>query len=225
MVRMLDWIREKMTGQGRPEKIEPLEFVKEDKVPVEYELKFYENRNGRHTVQYNGTHLCTCGIGEFDDVREYFNSHYNGDNLEQVSSELKGRFNMKIYENRVYTKSRKRKGKPGRRKRGYRENSLQFEVKPTGRVQVRVMDNGRINTICQCYGGQVKEVQKEYDSLKRTHSLDEIKVIMKNKYNLRKNGRGYGNHEIVIGSNGLCYKDGKLQKLDPSIYKRVDDFL
>ena len=29
MVRMLDWIREKMTGQGRPEKIEPLEFVKE----------------------------------------------------------------------------------------------------------------------------------------------------------------------------------------------------
>ena len=226
MVRVLDWIRQRMTNNKDSSETRPLEVIETDVTNKEYKLRFYENRNGRHTVHYDGTHLCTCGTGEFNDVREYFNTHYDGNNLEQVSSELKGIFNKKIYNNRVYTKSRKR-GKTGTKKRGrrrksFRENRLQFEDKGTGRIQVKVSDNGKTQTVCQCYKEQIDEVQRKFDSLKYNHGLDEIKVIMKGEYNLHKNGRNQNKHEIIINSNGLCYKDGRLQKLDPSVYDKAN---
>ena len=207
-----------------------LDIIEEKMSNPSDDLKFYENRSGRMAVHYKSTHLCLCDKGQMDEVKDYFDCNFKGDNLMQVSSELKERYNMKIYTARKYSKPRK-SSKRGRKAKSYRENRLQFEVKSSGRVQVRVFDKGRVNTICQCYDYQMERVQREYDILKKTHSLDEIKVIMKGQYNIRKNGvrksdkTSSKGHKILIDSNGVVYMDGKLEKIDPNIYDKVNKFL
>lgn len=226
----LDRIKEMLNVKTAQSSERQLDLIEEKMSNPSDDLRFYENRSGRMAVHYKSTHLCLCDKGQIHEVRKYFDEAYDGDNLMQVQSDLKERYNKKIYTDRTYSKPRK-VTKRGRRKKSYRENRLQFETKPSGRVQVRVFDKGKVNTICQCYDYQTERVQREYDILKNTHSLDEIKVIMKGQYNLRKNGsrKSTGvtvkDHRIHIDSNGMVYKDGKLQKIDPNIYDKVNDFL
>ena len=228
---LFDWIRDRVNNRKPVPEERQMMKVEERMTEENHVLKFYENRKGRFAVQYNRNHLCLCDKDEKEEVEKYFRTHYKGDNLEEISTELKKRYNQKIYANRKYVNGKKRtggkrKGKRGRKPKSYRENRLQFQEKNGGRIQIRVSDKGRVHTICQCYPDQKEEAIRRYELLKRNHSLDEIKVVMKNDYNIQRKNKDRGiSHNIQIDSNGTCYKDGKLCKIDPEMYDTINRYL
>lgn len=185
-----------------------------------YPLKFYRNTSGRYGVSYNNTHICTCSEEQMMEVQEHFDNGYDGNNLTIISDELKLKYNEKIKKNRTSHKRRRRKG------RTFRDSKLQFEQKPTGRLQVRVNDNGRVHTICQCYPNQKDSVVSDFNSLKKFYDLEMVKHKMKMEYNLR--GKGKVNdvkHIISVDNDGTIYKDGKYIKVNKRIYELVNGLL
>ena len=73
------------------------EEVKEEQ---QYTLKFYQKKNGRCQVTYKSNYLCSCENNETTEVEKYFNEHFNGENIQQVSDELKKIYNKKIQQNK-----------------------------------------------------------------------------------------------------------------------------
>lgn len=182
-------------------------------------LKFYENRSGRYSVNYKNTHICTCTKEEIPEIQKHFDKQYRKKPVEDISEELKVRYNEKIKRNKI-------KEKRHRNSKTYKESKLQFEEKPTGRIQVRVNDNGKVHTICQCYPDQKFDVIKKFNELKKTHELDSLKSKMKKEYNLRGKSRDDdAKHTISISDDGAIYKDGKYMKVNKSIYDFVNGIL
>ena len=182
-------------------------------------LKFYVNRSGRYSVNYRNTHICTCKEDEIIEIQKQFDKMYGKMSIEEISDELKVKYNEKIKRN-------KRKESRHRNCKTYKESRLQFEEKPTGRIQVRVNDNGKIHTICQCYPDQKLDVVKKFNELKKTYELDSLKTMMKREYNLRGKSRDDGvKHTISISDDGAIYKDGKYMKVNKSIYDFVNGIL
>lgn len=203
---------------------EDVELVKHTLPTGRYSLKFYHNRNGRYGVHYGKTQLCLCNKSEIVEIQSYFDENFNGKNIDEISQNLKARYNIKVYPTRGIKQKPVKAKTSRRRKKSYKQNKLAFEEKRTGRVQVRVMDKGKITTICQCYPNQKEEVSQRFNSLKKTHSLDEIKSIMKEEYNIRKVSNNVV-HEIIIRNNGTVIKDGKLCTIDSKLYELVDKFI
>ena len=142
---------------------------------AKYPLKFYKTRSdGRYSVHYSGNHLCNCSYENARKVQDYFDEHFNGKNLNKVTHELKKEHNQII-------KTRKR----GRKPKSYKKNSLRFQPRKNGRLEVAVSDKGRTHVVCNCYRDQMEQVQEDFENIKSNHSLDEIKEMMKNKYNIK----------------------------------------
>ena len=147
---------------------------------AKFPLKYYESNKDRYNVQYNNVHLCTCNRSQGEEVQKDFDRLFDGKNIDDVSRNLKDKYNMKIQNN----KSVKRKKK--QIKGTYRTNKLCFNNhKNNGRLQVKVRHNGKPHTICNCYPHQKDEIRRKYDILKKDNNLETIKIIMKNDYNLR----------------------------------------
>lgn len=188
--------------------------------------KFYKKPNGRYQVTYKSNHICTCEEAEIGQVQEYFQQNYNGENITEISNTLKKQYNIKIQHNKKYKKTKK----AGRKKGTWKNNKLTFEDKPSGRCQVRVMDNGKYRTVCSCNINQKQEVTRRWNNLKKTHKFNEIRDIMKNDYNLRqlppRKPRKMGEqHSVTINSRGQIYLDGKFMKVDKEIYNGVTNHI
>lgn len=209
-----DWVLYKVNGIKPEQKTELINH----RLPTEQcenSINYYRNKNGRYTVNFKNTHICTCAEKDIPEVQKYFDNHYNGNNLKDVSNKLKRTYNEKI----------RRKGIKGKKPRlkTYRHNNVTFESKPSGRLQVRVRNNNRIHTVCQCYPEEKDIVRRRYDELKGTYGLDEIKVLMKREFNLRRIN-GYGSDDvnsIIIRDDGVCYRNGKRIEVDESVYSFV----
>ena len=78
----------------------------EEEEELQYTLKFYQKKNGRCQATYKSNYLCTCKNNETTEVEQYFNEHFNGENIQQVSDELKKIYNKKIQQNKKYNKLR-----------------------------------------------------------------------------------------------------------------------
>lgn len=168
---------------------------------AKYPLKFYKTRSeGRYSVIYGKNHLCNCSYEGRRKVQDYFDEHFNGKNLNQVTLELKKEHNQVI-------KTRKR----GRKPKSYKRNHLRFQPRKNGRLKVAVSDKGKTHTICNCYNYQIEQVKKDFENIKTNHSLDEIKEMMKNKYNIKdtpkeivkpkrkgKSNRGYSENKVLF---------------------------
>lgn len=216
----MDWVIYKVNGRmPKPQKkrdvgIENNMLPKNDR---KYGLKFYRNQNGRYSVMYHKEYLCMCSYEDIQDIQKYFDENFNGKNAKQMSKELKGKYNQKI-------RSVKRgiKGKP------YSQNRLNFQKKDGGRLCARVNDKGKVHTICQCYENQKKEVSDTYDMLKESNSIDTIKEIMKDRYNIigRNNKKAnLNNHQINITKDGAIYKNGEFITVDSKVYDFIDNYI
>lgn len=222
----IDWVIYKVNGQ-KPEKREKqTKLVNNTISPAKrtYPLKFYKTHTDeRYNVSYDCIHLCTCHESEIMEVQEFFDKNHDSMSMKEMSEKLKTRYNLKIKRNVSHPVKRSR---IPRRLKTYKQNVPTFENKKTGRMQVRVMDKGTTHTLCSCYPHQREEVVSKYNSLKRTHELDDIKDIMKTKYNLRRLDSNRKNvHEININSNGNFFYDGKFIKSDEKLYKLIDDYI
>ena len=209
-----EWIRRKFTTEMDSNLYEhKLSWGKQP-------LKFYKNISGRYSVSFNGKHICTCKEEQIVEIQKHFDNRYGKETIDDISEELKLKYNEKI----------KRKMKKVRRHKNYktyRESKLQFETKPRGRVQVRVNDNGKVHTICQCYPDQKDEVIRKYDILKKTNDLEILKKKMKDEYNLRGKSKDVERvkHVISVDNDGAVYKDGKYIKVSKSIYDLVNGLI
>ena len=215
----IDWVIYKVNGKlpSKPKesrlKLEKHSLPKDER---KYAVKYYHNNNGRYSAFYNKKHLCMCDYGDIPKIQQYFDKHYNGKNINYLSKTLKKRYNQKR------KKQRGVKGKP------YSKNRLNFQKKKNGRICARVSDNGKIHTICQCYENQRKEVSHTYDSLKKTHDIESIKEIMKERYNIIATNIKYphlNKHQINIMEDGAVYKDGKFVKVDSNIYEFINTYI
>ena len=185
--------------------------------------KFYKKQNGRYQVTYKSNHLCTCEEEEIPQVQEYFQQNYDGENITEISNTLKEQYNIKIQHNKKYKKAKK----TGKRRGTWKSNKLTFEDKPSGRCQVRVMDNGKYRTVCSCNTNQKHEVTRRWNNLKKTHKFNEIRDIMKKDYNLRQlpPRKMEEDHSVTINSRGQIYLDGKFMKVDKEIYNGVTNHI
>ena len=152
--------------------------VKSPKFP----LKFYDTHRERWNVQYDNVHLCTCKTDEKEEIQNYFDKTFKGDNLYEISKVLKEKYNLKIQINKTYSKRKTKKPKLAT----YKTAKLCFNNVGGGRVQVKVRDNGVTHTICNCYPSQKEEVLQKYNILKKNNNLETIKIILKKEYNLKK---------------------------------------
>ena len=189
-------------------------------------LRFQVRKDSRIEVAVSDkghTHvICYCDEDQIDDVQAYYDSLKKSNSLDDVKIKMKQKFNKKTCN---------RKSRP--KNNTYKESKLSFEVKQTGRVQVRVRDNGKIHTICSCSPLQVDEVRERYDGLKHNHDLDEIKLLMKKEFNKKINWKSEkandihtkGIHHIMLNENGSIYQDGHFVCVDDSLYSLVDKLL
>ena len=190
---------------------------------AKYPLKFYKTRSeGRYSVIYGKNHLCNCSYENARKVQDYFDEHFNGKNLNHVTSELKKKHNQII-------KTRKR----GRKPKSYKRNHLRFQPRKNGRLEVAVSDKGKTHTLCSCNPNQKEQVSSRYDELKTEHDLDYIKKTMKEEFNLRVNGRVNGKynsndnvkHQISIREDGVVFKDGQYVCVNEQLYDIVSMLL
>lgn len=214
MKKPLNWIKTRIT-KGKQDTTLNEHKLTWGKQP----LKFYRNKSGRYSVNYKNTHVCTCDESEIVEIQKQFDKQFGRKDIEEISDELKVKYNEKIKRNI-------KKDKKHRNCKTYKESRLQFEEKPTGRMQVRVNDNGKIHTICQCYPNQKEEIIKRYDLLKKSNDLDSLKMKMKKDYNLRGKARdSEAKHIISINDDGTIYKDGKYIKVSRNIYDLVNGLI
>ena len=180
-------------------------------------VKFYKNNNGRYTAMYNKKYLCMCSYEDIPKIQQYFDKRYKGDNLDNISKNLKKKYNCSI-----------QKKKRGVKPKPYSENNLNFQTKPNGRLTVRVSDNGKQHSICQCYESEREEVLRTFNLLKKNHDIESIKKIMRSKYNIIHRKRIVTNqikHEINIRDDGTVFKDGKLMTVDNAIYDFINNYI
>ena len=209
----IDWVIYKVTGKNP-------ETQKNIRTEPEHHLNFYRTHTeNRYNATYKNKHLCTCHKDQIDNVQEYFDEYYNKKSLDEISSELKARYNLRIKKNRPIAEQ----SRIPKTRKSYKHNNLSFEKKKTGRCQVRINDKKKIHTICSCYPHQKDKVINDYNMLKKEHGIEEIKKIMKRKYNLRVT-KNRDIHEININSKGNCFYDGKFVKNDDRIYKVLDEY-
>ena len=215
---MLDWLMKKINGR-KTEKRVVLENNSLPKKERKLELKFYKNNRGRYSVHYNGKYLCMCDEQDISQIQDHFDKEYNGKNFKKVSKELKEQYNHQIQSG----KSKKKRG----RSRSYRFNEVNFQEKDNGRMCVRVSDNGKQHTICQCYPSEQDAVSTMYDSLKKTHDIEDIKKLMKDKYNLHTKtvSKSQKKETITLDNNGVVYKNGKMVCVDNGIFEKVNKFI
>lgn len=183
-----------------------------------FKLKFYDQGNGRYNVQYRGNYLCFCDKKEIAAVQSDFDKDFNGNNLTEMNEVLRKKYNKVTRTNNV-PKTQKRTRRKNRV--SYKTGRLTFENRKNGRLQVRVLDKGKTQSICCCYPEERDEVVERYNNLKKDHTLQDIKKIMKKDYNIRKS-RDKNYHNISINSNGVVYLDGKFVKSDANLYDLVN---
>lgn len=164
------------------EKIRKILHWKINREP-QFPLKFYETREDRYNVSYQNVHICTCKDSQRKEVQDYFDEHYTGDNLLEISDVLKEKYNLKIQRGKSYPKG-KGKGRKSK-KANYKTARLCFNETPSGRLQVKVRDKGKSQHICSCYPSEKEEVARKYHMLKKNNNLETIKIILKEEYNLR----------------------------------------
>lgn len=146
--------------------------------PEDDRLRYSKPKNGRCNVYYGNNYLCTCEERQKDAVQAFFDAHYDGD-IEAISASMKRQFNLRVQQATP-------KVKRGRKLTPYFENKLRFADTPTkDRIRVQITDMGNTEQLCTCYRHQKPEVILRYGALKNSHSLEEIKSIMKREYNLR----------------------------------------
>lgn len=144
------------------------------------DLRFYNSNENRYNVHYKKVHLCTCNKSQKEEVEQYFVKHFDGENISEISSALKNKYNLKIQNKKSYPNGRKKKPK----KVSYKTAKLCFYKTVDGRMQVKVRDNGKSHTVCSCYPHQQEEVLKKFNTLKKENNLETIKIILKEEYNL-----------------------------------------
>lgn len=219
----IDWVIYKVNGK-LPE--QRTNLINNSLPPKQrkYPLKFYATKNeDRYNVHYKQKHLCTCHKTNIMDIQNYFDENYDETNIPEIREALKQKYNIKIKRN---VKKNIRKSRIPKKLRNYKQNRPSFENKKNGRVQVRVNDKDKIHTLCSCYPYQKNDIVSEYDVLKRTHDLPEIKKILKSKYNLRKvNVKDNFMHDIHITQNGSFFYDGKFIKVDKDLYDVVNKYI
>ena len=210
----IDWVIYNVNGElPKQKKTSKLEKHSLPKSERKYLVKYYRNRNNRYGAFYNKKHLCMCNYEDIPHIQNYFDKHYNGNNINSISRNLKRKYN--------YTKK-------GIKPKTYSKNRLNFQEKSNGRFCARVNDRGKTHTICQCYGNERKEVSDTYDSLKKSHNIEEIKEIMKRQYNIinrKKRNGDLNNHEINITNKGAIYKDGEFIKVDSTLYDFINKYI
>ena len=141
---------------------------------------------------------------------------------------MKNKYNIKDTPKEIAKPKRK-----GKANSSYSENNVLFELRETGRVQVRVSDKGKTHTLCSCNPNQKEQVSSRYDELKTEHDLDYIKKTMKEEFNLRVNGRVNGKynsndnvkHQISIREDGVVFKDGQYVCVNEQLYDIVSMLL
>lgn len=220
MSRIRTWIKNKINVSRTRQFPEDIELEKHTLPNGKYKLKFYDHGNGRYNVQYRGNYMCFCNKDDIGEVQSYFDDNFNGDNVEKISDELRTRYN-------VVKKQRKpmKKGTSKRRRKTYKTSNLSFENRKNGRMQVRVMDKGKTHSLCCCYPYQREQVIDKFNYLKKDHTLDEIKKILKDDYNIRKTNKQTSNHNVSINSNGMVWKDGQFVKVDSKLFDLIDEYI
>lgn len=205
---------------------------RKSKTYKENPVRFYERKNGRFQVIVNNkgkTHtICHCNKDQIEPIKKDYEMIKNKKSLDEIKSIMKEKYNEVKNETPQPIQSPKKRGLIG-----YRESRLQFDEKSTGRVQVRVRDNGRYETLCSCGVSQVGDVQSKYNDLKNVHDLEEIKDILKEEFNLKITGRkvkdklpsSARNHQIVIDENGAVYKDGKFLFANDTMYDWINSLI
>ena len=178
-------------------------------------MKFYKTRSeGRYSVIYGKNHLCNCSYENARKVQDYFDEHFNGKNLNQVTLELKKEHNQVI-------KTRKR----GRKPKSYKRNHLRFQPRKNGRLKVAVSDKGKTHTICNCYNYQIEQVKKDFENIKTNHSIEEIKEMMRNKYNIKDTPKEISKPKKRAKNNGSYFENNVLFELRETgrVQVRVSD--
>ena len=220
MVKIRTWIRNRITRNRTYEVQENVELSNHTLPIGKYELKFYDHGNGRYNVQYRGNYMCFCNKEDIYEVQSYFDNNFDGKNLENISDELRTKYNM------VKRQRKPMKNSTSRRKRKtYKTSNLSFENRKNGRMQVRVMDKGKTHSLCCCYPYQREQVIDKFNYLKKDHTLDEIKKILKDDYNIRKTKKQTSNHNVSINSNGMVWKDGRFVKVDSKLFDLIDEYI
>lgn len=224
----MDWVKYQITGQIP-------DYLQEEENPLlhkfkvkggKYPLKFYNDATikGRKSVNYSHNkaqyHICSCDEPEILDVQNYFDTHFNGENIEEVREALKEKYNRR------------------RRCLTLQNANITFTAKHGTRIHASTAYGGNRYGLCSCDVKQKEEVTELFHKLKNEKPIEEIQLILKSKYNkehpkpkVKKQSKAKSkkddenNTTIILHMDGTCYHDGKYNKIDAHYYEFIKNII